>query len=361
MTERKNGGGGNDFSRFDPARLGRRDRQVFRVSTETLVRMRPLRSEGPLPLLVEPAVAGVDIAAWAASNRERLEKDLLAHGAILLRGFAVDSVEKFQRLITGLWGPLLQYTFGSTPRSHVSGNVYTSTEYPAHQEIPLHNEMSYSRDWPLKIWFLCLQPSLQGGETPLGDSRKVYERIDPRISNRFAEKKVLYVRNYGEGLDVPWQKVFETSDRARVEQLCGAAGIEWEWRDGNRLRTRELCQAVARHPRTGETVWFNQAHLFHVSSLPPEGREALLSTFAEEDLPRNAYYGDGSPIEEGALESIRAVLRAETVAFRWGAGDVLLVDNMLTAHGRRPFSGPRRVVVGMTDSYGKSGEAASAT
>lgn len=361
MNDGKSRNGERDPLQSNPPKLGGRDREVYRVSMETLVRSHPLRSEGPLPLLLEPAVAGVDIVSWAAANRERLERDLLANGAILFRGFGVDSPEKFERLIVGLWGPLLEYTFGSTPRSHVSGNVYTSTEYPAHQEIPLHNEMSYSQDWPLRIWFLCLQAAPQGGETPLGDSRKVYERIDPRIRDRFAEKRVLYVRNYGEGLDVPWQKVFETSDRARVEELCRAAGIEWEWRDGDRLRTRELCQAVARHPRTGEMVWFNQAHLFHVSSLPPEGREALLSAFTEEDLPRNAYYGDGSPIEESALELIREAFRAEMVAFPWETGDVLLVDNMLTAHGRRPFVGPRRVVVGMTNSYTKSGEAAASS
>jgi alpha-ketoglutarate-dependent taurine dioxygenase len=351
VTERKNEAGSpNAPPRAFPP-LGSRDRQASRVSAQTLVRMRSLRSESPLPLLVEPAVAGVDIVRWAADNRVQLEKSLWENGAILFRGFGVDSPEQFEKLIAGLWGPLLTYTFGSTPRSHVSGNVYTSTEYPAHQEIPLHNEMSYSRDWPQRIWFLSLKVASEGGETPIGDSRKIFQRIDPRIRDRFAEKKVLYVRNYGEGLDVPWQKVFETSDPARVGEICRTAGIEYEWRGPDRLRTRELCQAVARHPVTGEMVWFNQAHLFHISSLPQEGREALLSTFAEEDLPRNAYYGDGSALEDEALSVIREALRAETVVFPWQAGDVLLVDNMLTAHGRRPFSGARRVVVGMTDSY----------
>ena len=328
-------------------------RRVQRVSAESLVHARPLRSEGALPLLVEPAVPGVDVAGWAATNRDRIERDLLAHGAVLFRGFGVNSVEKFERLILSVGGPLLEYTFGSTPRSHVSGNVYTSTEYPAHQEIPLHNEMSYSQDWPLKIWFLCLQPSPEGGETPLGDSRRIFERVDPDIRDRFIEKKVLYVRNYGEGLDVPWQKVFETSEKSRVEELCREHGVQCEWLGGDRLRTRELCPAVARHPVTGEEVWFNQAHLFHISGLPREGREALLATFAEEDLPRNAYYGDGSPIEDEALDHIREVLRAEAVAFSWSAGDVVLVDHMLTALGRRPFAGPRRIVVGMTESHRK--------
>ncbi|WP_374050058.1 TauD/TfdA family dioxygenase [Paenibacillus larvae] len=66
---------------------------------------------------------------------------------------------------------------------------YTSTEYPANQYIPLHNEMSYTTNWPIKIWFYAVQTAKKGGETPLADSRKVYECIDPSIRKMFKEKK----------------------------------------------------------------------------------------------------------------------------------------------------------------------------
>jgi alpha-ketoglutarate-dependent taurine dioxygenase len=32
----------------------------------------------------------------------------------------------------------------------------------------------------------------------------------------------------------------------------------------------------------------------------------------------------------------------------WEAGDLLMLDNLLAAHGRRPFSGERRIAVAMS-------------
>lgn len=125
--------------------------------------------------------------------------------------------------------------------------------------------------------------------------------------------------------------------------------------DGQRRTAfAQICQASARHPRTGEEVWFNQAHLFHVSSLGPDMRDSLLAEFGEANLPRNSYYGDGTRIEDSVLDEIRGVYREEEVAFAWQQADILMLDNMLAAHGRRPFKGPRKVVVGMAEAAGDS-------
>jgi len=247
---------------------------------------------------------------------------------------------------------LLEYTYRSSPRTQVKGNIYTSTEYPADQSIPFHNEMSYTRTWPLKIAFCALQVSTTGGETPISDSRRVYQLLDPAIRERFERLGVMYVRNYSPGLDLPWQNVFQVETPEEVEEFCRAAGIEWEWKGRDHLRTRQVCQAVAVHPKTGDKVWFNQAHLFHVTSLPAATREMFMSEFAEEDLPRNTYYGDGSPIEPSVLDEIRGAWAEASVCFPWERGDVLLLDNMLMAHGRASFEGPRRIVVGMAESWG---------
>ena len=358
MTANTKGPGGDSVG---PTRLGGVRRSSIRLSEEDLIRTEPLRQDGPLPLLATPTVSGIDLVGWAQRHRETLRSRLVENGAILFRGFQLSGAEGFEEFIRVIGGPLLDYKYGSTPRSHVSGGIYTSTEYPAHQEIPLHNEMSYSRDWPLKIWFLCVVPASQGGETPIADSRRVFERIDSGVRDRMIRKGVLYVRNYGEGLDVPWQKVFQTEDREAVEEFCRKGGIRWEWRGEDRLRTREVCQAAERHPVTGEMVWFNQAHLFHISNVSPEARRQLLASYREEDLPRNAYYGDGTPFEDSELEQIREAYRVEAVVFPWQAGDILMVDNMLAAHARKPYSGKRSVIVGMAESWQQSraGEARS--
>lgn len=330
----------------DLKRPGLVRRKAIHLSPEELITERLLNDDRPLPLLIEPAVEGLNLSQWATNNRDFISQRLQRHGGILVRGFNVKSVDEFELFLRSLVGELLEYSYRSTPRTQVSGRIYTSTEYPAHQTIPLHNEMSYSRNWPMVIGFFCVEVAPEGGETPIADSRNVFNLIDPAIRDQFARKQVMYVRNYGDALDLPWQNVFQTEDRAEVEAYCQGAGIEFEWKNKDELTTRQVCQAVATHPATGEPVWFNQAHLFHVSSLEPEIRESLLSS-AGGQPPRNACYGDGSPIEDEALEKIRAAYAKEAVVFPWQKGDVLLLDNMLVAHGRRPYRGARKIVVGM--------------
>jgi alpha-ketoglutarate-dependent taurine dioxygenase len=305
----------------------------------------------PLPLLIQAEASNTSLADWTASNGDQLSAHLLKHGGILFRGFAIESAGQFEEVIGTVSGRLLDYTYRSTPRTVVSGKIYTSTEYPPHQTIPLHNENSYTRDWPMKIWFFSRVCATTGGETPIADSRRVYQRIPREVRDRFERNGVMYVRNYGTGFDLPWQEVFQTSDRAEVEDFCRRAGMEFEWLPNDRLRTRQVCQAVASHPVTGEMVWFNQAHLFHVSRLPEEVRDAMLTIFAEEDLPRNVYFGDGAKIDSADLDLICETYEQAKVTFQWEQGDVLLLDNMLTAHARNPFTGERQVVVGMAEPH----------
>jgi alpha-ketoglutarate-dependent taurine dioxygenase len=301
-----------------------------------------------LPAMIAAPRRDADVVQCARDNHPLIADLLATHGGVLFRGFRVNGVAHFERFMTeGFGRELLMYRNRSTPRTEVRDRVYTSTEYPADQHIELHNENSYTSAWAERIFFHCVKPSHTGGETPIADSRKVFERIPAAVRERFERHGVMYVRNYDD-LDLPWQSVFQTDDPREVEAHCEASGIQWEWLDETRLRTREVAQATLRHPVSGESVWFNQAHLFHVSSLQPAVRDALTATVEEANLPRNAYFGDGNTIDDADLVAVRAAYAAETVAFPWHAGDILMLDNVLVAHGRRPFTGSRRVVVGMT-------------
>ncbi|SCX59753.1 TauD/TfdA family dioxygenase [Variovorax sp. EL159] len=307
-----------------------------------------------LPVLMTPSESGENLLSAVERLRPLIEQSLLVTGGVLLRGFSVPGVETFQQFASSFGHPLLKYEFASTPRSAVSAStgagVYTSTEYPAHQSIPLHNEQAYTREWPMKIWFHCITASPEGGETPIADSRAVYRRIPARIRELF-EPGILYVRNFGE-MDVPWQKVFNTESRAEVEAFCTRTGITWEWKDDDGLRTRQLCQAIETHPVTGELVWFNQAHLFHISAREAEEREVLEELYGIENVPRNTFFADGSTISDAIFAEVREALDAETVSFLWEEGDVLMLDNMLVAHARSPFKGPRKVIVAMAEPHG---------
>ncbi len=326
-------------------------RKAVTISQDETIEVKQIQLETSLPLVIQPSVQQLNLVDWARNNRPFIETQLIQAGGILFRNFKVKEAAEFEQFMQTISGKLLKYSYQSTPRTEVGQNIYTSTEYPAQLSIPLHNEMSYSRSWPLKIWFFCVKSAESGGYTPIADSRKVFEGLDPQIKEQFIQKKVMYVRNYSEGLDLPWQRVFQTANKSDVEAYCHQAQIEFEWLEGDRLRTRQICQAIATHPQTGEQVWFNQAHLFHLSSLPPKVRESLLSTFNEEDLPRHAYYGDGSPIEPSVIAQINQVYQQQAVSFPWQTGDILMLDNMLTAHGRTPFSGTRKVLVGMAEEF----------
>jgi alpha-ketoglutarate-dependent taurine dioxygenase len=308
-----------------------------------------------IPFVVEPLVKGVNLALWAQNNRELIERMLLSHRAVLFRGFEVKTADDFKRSVLATSsGELLEYTDRSSPRHEVGDGIYVSTIYPADRRINLHNEGTYWLTWPLKIYFCCLCPPDQGGETPIADVRKVFGRLDPSIRSKFIDKQVMYVRNFNDGFGLSWQETFQTTVRDEVEAYCQSNAIEVEWKAGDRLRTRQVRPAVRKHPRTGELIWFNHGAFFHIAAREPVLRKELLELFDEQDLPYMTYYGDGTPIDHSVIELITKAYQEEGVAFSWRLGDVLLLDNMTVAHGREPYEGNRRIVVAMAEPFGEN-------
>jgi alpha-ketoglutarate-dependent taurine dioxygenase len=320
------------------------------IRTNELVNLRQLLPDRQIPQAIEPSVDGVDLVAWARQNRELVDQWLLEHRALLFRGFDITSPDRFSQFVAATsTGAPLEYRDRSTPRTTAGDGVYTSTIHPSDQQINLHNEGTYWIRWALKLYFCAAKVAEKRGETPIADVRRVYERIDPDVRERFARKKMMFVRNYNDGFGLPWQDVFQTSDKAQVEAYCRENLIEWTWKDGERLRTRQIRPAVRHHPTTGEPVWFNHAAFFHYTTLEPSVQEGLLAAFGEESLPYNTYYGDGTPIEPEVVAHIRDAYEREKVIFPWRHGDVLLLDNMSIAHAREPYEGDRLILVAMTE------------
>jgi alpha-ketoglutarate-dependent taurine dioxygenase len=277
-------------------------------------------------------------------------KDMLNRdGALLFRG--LDTTADFENFARTVSPRLIEYGERSSPRTRISDGIYTSTDHPAAQPIVLHNEQSYTLNWPMKIWFYCAQPAERGGRTPLADSRKILNRLPPDIVDRFEQKQIMYMRNYNPGVGLSWREAFQTDDRGEVERYCTQERIDVEWRDNDRVRTRQVRPAVRLHPETGERVWFNHAMFFNLSSLEPSARETMLAVVDENEVPFNTFYGDGAAIEPKVMDEIRDAYDNETVKFDWERGTLLLVDNMLVAHGREPFTGDRKVLVAMAEPF----------
>ncbi|HXS01746.1 MAG TPA: TauD/TfdA family dioxygenase [Pyrinomonadaceae bacterium] len=327
----------------------KRARNAVRLMSSSLVRPYYLDDERRMPLVIEPSSTDLDLVSWASDRRQFIADELSRHGALLLRGFSIRSVQQFEQFIDVTSGGALPYSERSSPRSQVSGNIFTSTDYPASEKIFLHNEQSYNLQFPLKIYFFCLLPAEVGGETPVADTRQLLASIRPDIRRRFSEQGYLYVRNFGNGFGLSWQETFQTSSKTEVEQYCRQHQIGCQWLAGNRLRTSQRRDAIATHPRTGEQAWFNHATFFHVSTLEPVIRERVLAEFPEVALPNNTYYGDGSRIEAETMDHLQGVYLQHKIPFTWQQFDVLMLDNMLAAHGREAFKGQRKVVTGMAD------------
>ncbi|MGH9826113.1 MAG: TauD/TfdA family dioxygenase, partial [Blastocatellia bacterium] len=214
-------------------------RRAVKLSPQAQVESRFLQENQPLPLLITPRDPTVDLADWASANVEFIETELLKYGAILFRGFEVESPAAFERFARSVTPDLVDYIEGSSPRIRLKDKVYSSTEYPPEFFISLHNELSYAHKWPGRLFFYCALAPLQGGETVIADCRQVVPLLHPIIVDKFERKGVRYVRRLhgGRGPGLSWQSVFETTDRAAVEAYCTEGAIEFEWCGDGSLRT----------------------------------------------------------------------------------------------------------------------------
>lgn len=328
--------------------LGSIRRKAVDLSEFNPIRESQLNDAEPLPLVMEPAADQVDLADWARHNRDYINGKLHQHGGVLFRGFGLKTPADFERAAASVYHEIYS-EYGDLPREGVAGKIYHSTPYPEDKMILYHNESSHMNAWPTRISFFCVTAAKEGGCSPIVDCRRVYQQLDPAVRDKFEKLGLMYVRNFSEGLDVSWQQFFQTKERGVVEEACRKQGFMAEWSGKDNLRVRQRCRGVLRHPVTGEISFFNQVQLHHVHCLDRETRESLLSIFQREDLPRHVYYGDGSAIEDSVMDHIGELYEKNAVRFLWREGDMVTLDNMITAHARDPFVGPRKIVVALGD------------
>ncbi|MFF8659200.1 TauD/TfdA family dioxygenase [Streptomyces huasconensis] len=305
------------------------------------------------PLEVDPGSAGVPSNPQGLAEFLRgqdVTRLLAQEKAVVFRGFGIDAESaSYDMAADLLLANRLAYVHGNSPRTKVGRNVYTSTEYPAEFQISMHNEMSYSHRWPRRILFCCAVPAATGGATPVVDGALWLAALDPEVREAFASG-VRYTQNLhdGMGFGKSWQATFETEERAEVEAFLDGTGAQWQWRADGSLRITRTAPATVEHPVTGAEVWFNQADQWHPAGT---GEEAALlaEMLPEEELPQSVGFADGSPIPAAYITHVQETGLRLAVDVDWRRGDLLLVDNVAAAHGRRPYSGRRRVLVAMSD------------
>lgn len=303
----------------------------------------------PSPFASRPldSLADDDLAPLA----RELCRAATERGAVVVREFGIGRPEDLARVARATGFAVETFGEESSPRTALGGGVATSTEYLAAYPIQTHNEFSYSARWPRYVLFACLEVPDEGGETPLASSGAILARLSSATRRQFLERGLLYERNYRAHSGVSWERAFGTTDRATVEHYCAEYGIDFEWHTDGALTTRKRGRAIRRHPCTDSEVWFNHLLLFSASGLEPASLRAVFERQPADQRSSNVYFGDGGAIPPDLFEEVRAATNAERRLWSWGAGDLLVVDNMLVAHGRMPYRGSRQVIVTMLDHW----------
>jgi alpha-ketoglutarate-dependent taurine dioxygenase len=291
-----------------------------------------------------------DAPSWAAEHRDVLRAVVAEHGSVLVRGLGLrDATEVgavFRRLATGLMTE--KEAFAS--RRAYPDSVYSSSKWPSNQAMCMHHELSYTLEFPGLMLFACLAAPTDGGATAVADSPTVLDALPTELVRRFEREGWLLTRSYNDEIGASFAEAFGTEDRGAIERYCRANAIEFEWQPDGGLRTRQCRSAVVRHPVTGQRCWFNQIAFLNEWTLAPEVREFLVDVYGADGLPFNTRFGNGDAIGEDVVQLLNQVYEANTAREPWQAGDLMLVDNVRTAHSREPFEGSREVLVAMADA-----------
>jgi alpha-ketoglutarate-dependent taurine dioxygenase len=295
----------------------------------------------------KPAVLRLGDPALLGAHRPAIDDLIAEHGAVLVRGLGLrDRAAAMAAISQIIRRPFFERE-GFAPRERYAEGFYSSSAWPPDQPMCMHHEVSYAQEVPALLAFCCLTAPRDGGVTGLADARLVLRDLPAELVEPFERQGWELVRSYNEFVGVPWQDAFGEQDPAAVEKYCRDNDIEFRWDPDGGLRTRQRRAAVVRHPRSGERCWFNQIAFLNEWTMDPAVREYLVAEFGDDGLPFTTNHGDGTPLDVATVDQINEVYERHTVREPWQQGDLLLVDNIRTAHSREPHSGDREILVAM--------------
>jgi alpha-ketoglutarate-dependent taurine dioxygenase len=328
--------------------LNSRDFKEIEMSSSFPTSVLDVDLQSGKPPMLRAEAAG-DAARWVAGHRDALRAAVAEHGSLMVRGLELRDAAGTEAVFRQL-GSLMIETEAFAPRQGYADGMYSASKWPPNQPMCMHHELSYAFEFPGLLLLACLVAPTDGGATPVADSPSVLRALPTELVERFERVGWLLIRNYNDDIGASLAEAFGTDDRRAIESYCRANAIKFEWQPDGALRTWQRRSAVIAHPLAGERCWFNQIAFLNEWTMEPELREYLVDVYGEDGLPFNTRFGNGDPIGPDVVQVINEVYEANTARERWQAGDLMLVDNLRTAHGREPFKGPREVVVAMADT-----------
>ncbi len=252
------------------------------------------------------------------------------------------------------WGGM---SSGRTVRRALSRELRATDDYPPHLWLLPHNEVLYQRNLPARLLFFSATDCAPGagGRTFVHASARLEAWLrscgaagaallgDLERHGLLIEMGFLHEDHPSKPLNFfrSWQDRFGTQDRDEAEARCRAARHQFDdcrWRSEpgglDTLMTRVRVPA------------------FHDG---PEGRRMLFPRIALDGPAavngwRRYPLGDGRALTEAEIGLLIGAFLATREAVRWGAGDILLVDNLRCGHSREAYTGERRIGVAMAGS-----------
>jgi len=273
-----------------------------------------------------------------------IENHLLENGAIIFRGLPLETPLDVSNLIDMIaprlgWEPQT-IAGGGTHRSLEAPNVQTSSNEPPSCAMEPHMDKAHQSDFPETIFFAMMVelPLGAGGETIVTNMRAVTSDLRERGIIECFEKKggVLYEKTFwsAENSDVQmkgftWQSAFCAEDKASVESKLSISGAKWNWLDDGILRVSNIEPVCKPHRLSGEALWFNGVHTNN-SSYYLHAKHIETSR----GVPMDTYFGNHEAIPAELMAEIRGCFWRHSVPLRLRTRDLLVVDNMIAAHGR---------------------------
>jgi alpha-ketoglutarate-dependent taurine dioxygenase len=279
---------------------------------------------------------------WINDNKQALEERLQSSGAILFRGFPLNSAETFDEFSNAFGYPNFTYkeSLSNAVRINFTDRVFTANEAPKDVEIYLHHEMAQTPISPSKLFFFCKSAAEKGGATPLCRSDMLFlelQKQDRTLADEFEQKGLKYTThmpaendpNSGQGRS--WKSTLSVESVEEGEAKLKELGYSWEWMPDNSLRATTPVLPAVVTLKNGNKVFYNQLIAAYMGWKGVKENPASAITF-----------GDGSHIPASGLESVASLAAQFTFDLPWQDGDVALVDNYMAMHGRKPFSGERK-------------------
>lgn len=306
------------------------------------------------------------ICSWLSEHKIGIDTILNNQGALLIRGFTkLQTAADFEKVISSISPTLMDYIGGTSPRELVEGKIMTATSRPPNWSIPLHQEMSYTKNSPDRIAFFCMKPATLAGYSTLGNMQTITGKIDPKILNEFKTHGVQLCRtlpslknvNNKIGLQKSWNEVFGSNDPDDVDRIAIEKGWQTQWLGQDTVRLwQEILPATKLHPVSQIEVWFNQAHCFApVCSLVQAQRDGRIEDYEKlaraiehhADILDKILYGNGKPVTDSEALHVEKIHFESELNIKLEKSDLLILDNTLVAHGRSSFTGTREILVAL--------------